>query len=192
MTIHRAVGGRVPTFVATGSTPGGYTAGDRFSVAHGCEDFVGAAKTPTTVNIQEVEADPYETQTLTITGTPTGGTFTITYSGQTTAAIAYNAAAADVQAALEALSNIGTGNVACTGGDLPGTAVVIDFSGGDLAGTAPALATTTDSLTGGTTPASAIAVTNTLTTHEVRYVTCDDTYVYLRASGACDVRVETA
>src|SRR3954465_8763162 len=47
-----------------------------------------------------------EVQTITVTGTPTGGTFTLTYSTQTTAAIAYNATAAAVQTALEALSNI--------------------------------------------------------------------------------------
>jgi hypothetical protein len=99
-----------------------------------------------------------EVQTLTITGTPTGGTFTITFSGQTTAAIDFDAVAADVEAALEALSNVGTGNVTCTGGGLPGTPVVITFTG-DLAGTDVALMTTTDSLTGGTTPASAIALT---------------------------------
>src|SRR3990172_3996349 len=47
-----------------------------------------------------------------ITGGATGGTFTLTFSGQTTAAIAYNATTATVQAALEALSNIAVGDVA--------------------------------------------------------------------------------
>jgi hypothetical protein len=42
----------------------------------------------------------------------TGGTFTLTYSGQTTAAIAYNATAAAIQTALETLSNIAPGDVA--------------------------------------------------------------------------------
>ncbi len=41
-----------------------------------------------------------------------GGTFTLTFDGQTTAMIAYNATAAQVQSALEALSNIGSGDVA--------------------------------------------------------------------------------
>ena len=36
----------------------------------------------------------------------TGGTFTITFDGQTTAALAWNATAADVESALEALSNV--------------------------------------------------------------------------------------
>ncbi|MGE4196016.1 MAG: ASPIC/UnbV domain-containing protein [Phycisphaerales bacterium] len=43
--------------------------------------------------------------------TPTGGTFTLTHSGNTTSALAYNASAATVQAALEALASIGSGNV---------------------------------------------------------------------------------
>jgi hypothetical protein len=54
-----------------------------------------------------------EVQTITIDAT--GGTFTITYEGQTTAAIAENATAAAVQAALEALSNIDPGDVVVTG-----------------------------------------------------------------------------
>lgn len=40
-----------------------------------------------------------------------GGTFTISFSGQTTAALAFNAGANDVQNALAALSNIGVGNI---------------------------------------------------------------------------------
>ena len=44
----------------------------------------------------------------------TGGTFTLTYNGQTTAAIAYNATAAQVQSALEALNNIAPGDVVVT------------------------------------------------------------------------------
>jgi len=56
-----------------------------------------------------------EVQVVTLNGTPTGGSFTLTYSGQTTSAIAYNASAATVDAALEALSNIGAGDVAVTG-----------------------------------------------------------------------------
>ena len=44
----------------------------------------------------------------------TGGTFTLNYNGQTTAAISYNATAAQVQAALEALTNIAPGDVVVT------------------------------------------------------------------------------
>lgn len=96
-----------------------------------------------------------EVQSLAITGTPTGGTFTLTFDGQTTSAIAYNASAATVQTALEALSTIGTGNVLCAGGALPGTAISITFRNALAYMNVPAI-TTTDSLTGGTSPASAI------------------------------------
>lgn len=100
-----------------------------------------------------------EVQTVTITGTPTGGTFTLTYGGQTTAPIAYNATAAAVQSALEALSSIGAGNVATGGGPLPDTAVTVTFQGA-LGATDVALMTASGAaLTGGTTPA--VAVTET-------------------------------
>jgi hypothetical protein len=43
-------------------------------------------------------------QTVTVNGTPTGGTFTLTIGGYTTSAIAYNASAATVQTAIQALA----------------------------------------------------------------------------------------
>jgi hypothetical protein len=95
-----------------------------------------------------------EVQTATIGGTPTGGTFTLTLAGQTTTAIAFNATAATVQAALAALSNVGTGNVTVTGS--AGGPYTITFGGVLAAEDIPAL-THTDSLTGGSSPAVTIA-----------------------------------
>jgi hypothetical protein len=60
---------------------------------------------------------------------PTGGTFTLRFSGQTTAILNHNAGAADVQAALEALPSIGAGNVTCSGGPFPETAILVEFQG---------------------------------------------------------------
>lgn len=107
-------------------------------------------------------AGTQEVNTLTKdTGSITGGTFTITYSAQTTAAIPYNATASQVQAALEALSNIAPGDVIVTGGPVPTTAFVITF-GGTLNGTvAGAPVTVDDALLTGTTPG--ITVTQTTT-----------------------------
>lgn len=100
-----------------------------------------------------------EVQSVAITGTPTGGSFTLTYVDQETGNIAYNASATVVQAALRALSNIGTGNVTCTDGPLPGSAVTVTFTGA-LAGTDISQLTADDSgLTGGTTPAVVITTT---------------------------------
>jgi hypothetical protein len=59
-----------------------------------------------------------EIQTITVDAT--GGTFTVTFGGQTTIASAFDIAAATLQANLEALSTIGSGNITVTGG--PGAA----------------------------------------------------------------------
>lgn len=101
---------------------------------------------------------PSEVQTVTITGTPTGGTFTLTFMGQTTSAVPYNATASALQTALEALSNIAPGDVTVTGGPGPGTPYVVTF-GGVYAGTDVTAMTTTGSFTGGTTPAAAVSTT---------------------------------
>jgi hypothetical protein len=100
-------------------------------------------------------------QTLTITGTPTGGTFKLAFQGQTTAAIAYNASAATVQSALEALSNVDPGDVTASGGALPGTPVVLTF-GGRYAGADVSQIMAVDvALTGGTDPTASVAKTTT-------------------------------
>lgn len=74
-----------------------------------------------------------EVQSLVATGA-TAGTFTLGFNGQTTTALQWNDSAANVQAALRALNNIGAPDVVCTGGPLPTTPVVITF-GGALAST---------------------------------------------------------
>lgn len=91
-----------------------------------------------------------EVQTITLSNTD-GGTFTLTYSGQTTSAIAYNASAATTQAALEALSNIEVGDVSCSGGPFP-AAVTVSFTGALAASNIALMTIDTASLTN-TTPA---------------------------------------
>jgi hypothetical protein len=95
-----------------------------------------------------------DVQTITITGTPTGGTFVLGFNGKITAPIAYNASAATVQTALQALTTIGSGNVTCTGGSLPGTAVVCTFAGTLAVGLQPLLVAGEGGLTGGSSPAT--------------------------------------
>lgn len=97
-----------------------------------------------------------EVQTVTITGSPTGGTFTLTFDGETTGAIAHNAANTAVQSALAALPNIGTGNITVTGS--AGGPYVCTFTG-ELAGYNLPTMSATGSFTGGTTPSVAVAVT---------------------------------
>ena len=97
-----------------------------------------------------------EVQTVTISGTPTSGTFTLTLSGNTTAAIQYNAAASAVRTALEALPNIGAGRVTVGGGPGPGTPYTVTFS--SILGN-PAEMTAAHTFIGGTTPNVAVTTT---------------------------------
>lgn len=99
-----------------------------------------------------------EQQTITITGAPTGGTFTLGFSGQTTAGIAYNAVASAVQSALVALTSVGAGNVTVSGGPGPTTPYVVTFTN-QLANSDQPTLTATGSFTGGTTPAVAVTTT---------------------------------
>jgi hypothetical protein len=100
-----------------------------------------------------------EVQTITITGTPTGGTFNLTFKGYTTPAIPYNANAAAVLAALVALSSIGTGGVAVGGGPGPGTPYVVTFQNQLGGQNQPMITASGAGFTGGTTPAIAVVET---------------------------------
>lgn len=61
-----------------------------------------------------------EVQTINL-GAATAGTITVGVEGETSAAIAFNATAAAVQAVVDALSNVDPGDIVVTGGPLPGT-----------------------------------------------------------------------
>ncbi len=93
-------------------------------------------------------ASPSEVQTVNL-GAATAGTITITFDGETTGAINFNATAAAVQTALEALSNVNPGDVAVTGGPLPGT-ITLTFGGRYLGTNVPQVTVTPTGLTGGT------------------------------------------
>ncbi|HWC91028.1 MAG TPA: hypothetical protein VG433_15270, partial [Pirellulales bacterium] len=56
-----------------------------------------------------------EVQTVSFSPAPTAGSYTLTFYGQTTGALDWNDPAATIQAALEALSTIGAGNIAVSG-----------------------------------------------------------------------------
>lgn len=87
-----------------------------------------------------------EVQRIAIDPLPYDGSFSLTYGGQTTAAIDYNATASSVKEALEALSNIEVGDVSVTKlgagtwdvqftGNLAGTDVaMMTANGGSLVG----------------------------------------------------------
>lgn len=103
-------------------------------------------------------------QTLTIGGTPTGGTFALAFQGFTTAAIAWSATnatlVANIDAALEALPTIGAGGVTTAVGTMTagiGT-ITLTFGGNLAAKTVPSITVAANNLTG-TAPTVAVATT---------------------------------
>lgn len=105
-----------------------------------------------------------EVQTLTIGGTPTGGTFTLRFQGSTTAAITWSSTdatlVANIDAALEALSTIGTGGVTTADATLTsgiGT-VTLTFAGNQAKLAVETVSVVTNAMTG-TDPTVEVAET---------------------------------
>jgi hypothetical protein len=97
----------------------------------------------------EIEPGINEIQTL--SSTATGGTIRLTFAGLQTGTIPFNAAASQVQTALNALANVQVGStlgVTCTGGPLP-TPVVCTFVGPLAAQQIPNMTVDNTAATGG-------------------------------------------
>jgi hypothetical protein len=139
-----AAGGSLQLVSASWSAPGG-SSGDLVAV----ELYANQSCT-----IQTNGNGTIGVQTITIGGTPTGGTFALAFNGIITAPIAYNAAASAVQSALN--TALGASSVTCTGGPLPGTAVTVTFGSAYTSKTVPLLTSNIGGLTGGS-PTIAIA-----------------------------------
>lgn len=97
-------------------------------------------------------SDVDEVQRISITGTPTGGTFKLKWNDHVTGTIAYDASGATVETALEALTNLETADVTDSGGPLPGTAIDITFGGAYSGKNVAQLEVADNSLTGGSDP----------------------------------------
>lgn len=89
-----------------------------------------------------------EIQKVIIEGAPTGGTWRLTFKGETTLAISYNASASEVQTKLENLANIAPGDIEVTGGPGPSSAYLVEFKGTYALLDVPSM-TASYSLTGG-------------------------------------------
>jgi hypothetical protein len=105
-----------------------------------------------------------EVQTLTIGGTPTGGTFTLSFDGFVTSAITWSATnatlIANIDAALEALPNIGTGGITTAAGTVTagiGT-ITLTFTGNNATKAVNTIAVVANNMTG-TAPTVAVAET---------------------------------
>ena len=108
-----------------------------------------------------------EIDTITIGGAPAGGTFTLTFEGRTTGAISWSATnatlVANIDDALEALPNVGTGGVTTAVGTMTagvGT-ITVAFAGNRAKENVSAM-TATNALTSSTpTPTPSLAVATT-------------------------------
>jgi hypothetical protein len=125
--------------------------------------IAGAIGAPLT-NAGAPSAGTDEVQTLTIGGTPDGGTFKLAFEGSTTSAITWTATdatlVASVDAALEALPGIGTGGVTTAAGTLSsgiGT-ITLTFAGNRGKQAVPTISVADNSLTG-TDPTVEVAET---------------------------------
>jgi len=110
---------------ATTADLSGYTASD-FTKSQSAQDAkmkVDGFPSDSTVS---------EVQTATLSQAPDYGTFTLTYRGETTAAINYNADAATIKAALEALSTVNTNDITVSGSIATGTTFTFADSLGNV------------------------------------------------------------
>lgn len=97
-----------------------------------------------------------QVETVQIAGTPSGGTYTLTWMGQTTAAIAYNANAATVQEALRLLAGLESVVVTTIAGSPPNQTHQLTLHG--VQGNTP-LMTYANNMTGGTPTITVAAIT---------------------------------
>ncbi|QDU53547.1 beta strand repeat-containing protein [Gimesia panareensis] len=109
-------------FTVTGDTGGPWTVEFTGTLA-------GINVSLMTINTSGLTGAVNEVQSISSPNNPTGGTFTLSFRGETTGNIAYNASAATIQSSLESLSTIPTSSVSCSGGTLPGTDVAVTFQG---------------------------------------------------------------
>jgi hypothetical protein len=124
---------------------------------------IPAAAGAVLVNAGAPSAGADEVQTILFGGTPTGGTFTLTFDGHTTSAITWSSTNAtlvsNIDTALEALPNIGSGGVTTgsTGTLTNGIGTVsVTFAGANVSKLDVATLTYSSSLTG-TNPTITIA-----------------------------------
>ncbi len=144
---------RVLTVTVTGNpTPLGATVAADLPAPYALTVTAAAGITDAAGNVWDIAGSNVtavqEVQTVTISGAPTGGTFALTFDGQTTTPLAYNITAGALETALEALSNIAdvtvTGTYSVTFVDPAGDVAQMTADGSLLTGgTAPDVAVTT-------------------------------------------------
>jgi hypothetical protein len=115
---------------------------------------------PTPSQLASLNPETYGASAITvkITGSPTGGTFTVTVGGIVSSALPYNISNEAFQTAIEALSSVGAGNTDVTGVSLTDTAGLTIALVGELDGQVVTASGSGTNLTGGSTPAVGVTV----------------------------------
>lgn len=153
---------------------------------HFFTDSVGAAK-PTLAQIQAfVDGTTDEVQTLGL-GAATAGTITITFDGETTGSIAYNATAAAVQTALEALPNVAPGDITVTGGPLPAL-ITLTFGGAYDGMNVPQITATATGLSGGVVTITTTTPGGIGTLDELGHTDLDEVLAFGSEGGETEVK----
>jgi hypothetical protein len=100
-------------------------------------EFIGslAGVTVPTMTVTAAGNTVNAVQSIRMTNSPTSGTFSLSFGGNTTGALAYNATAPQIQTALTGLASIGAGNLIASGGPLmpTGTPVATTVFASDAA-----------------------------------------------------------
>jgi len=91
-----------------------------------------------------------EVQTLTLDALMTAGTFTLSYKGYTTAAIAFDATVAEITAALELLPSVNSGDITMQAAHEPDTELTCTWTFKDTLGNVPMLSMDISNATGPT------------------------------------------
>ncbi|MCA9137606.1 MAG: pre-peptidase C-terminal domain-containing protein, partial [Planctomycetales bacterium] len=158
----RALAGNRPDFIVTGTNLAAGPLTVRFTGELQDQNVAALVAPAANENLLQNEI-----QSVTTSGGPTGGTFTLNINDPAngiingaTAAIQWNTNAAGIQAALETGIPELLGNISVTGTALPGGTVLIEFINA-FAATDMATFSFTTALTGGTTPSIVVATTQT-------------------------------
>lgn len=127
-------------------------------------------------------------QDVDITGTPTGGTFKLKVFGVNTVDIDFDAAAGDVEDAIETI--VGAGNVGVSGSN---PNFVVTFGGDAGKMPVPLISLAENNLTGGTTPSvdvtdttPGVAATGFRPAPGARYIRQSDGTIYVNQGTALD------
>ncbi len=172
--LHPATYGELGNPGSTGTTPKARVSyvGQWFDLANRLTDSVNYGTNGGTVltarpSSLPASGDPHlltsygykadEVQVVALTGNPTAGTFKLTFNGQETAAINWNATVNDVKTALQNLSGIGSNNVEVagrSGGATAGGPWIVRFVKAKGAADQPEMTATSIMLTGGSATVS--------------------------------------